>query len=44
MLDSLFQTIYDSTLSTLIRENGVIFPWLEVVHVIAITTVVGTIA
>ena len=44
MLDQLLQTVNDSAIGTLIRENGVIFPWLEVVHVLAITTVVGTIA
>ena len=44
MLDSFFQTINDSAIGTLVRENGVVFPWLEVVHVLAITTVVGTIA
>ncbi|HWW65222.1 MAG TPA: DUF6644 family protein [Sphingomonadaceae bacterium] len=44
MFDTFFQAIHDSALGTLIRENGVIFPWLEAVHVMAITTVVGTIA
>lgn len=44
MFDTLFQTIYDMWLPTVIRENGVVFPWLEVGHVLSITTVVGTIA
>lgn len=44
MLDQIFQTINDSAIGTIVRENGIIFPWLEVVHVMAITTVVGTIA
>jgi hypothetical protein len=44
MLDQIFQTLHDSSVGTVIRENGIVFPWLEVVHVMAITTVVGTIA
>jgi hypothetical protein len=44
MLDQMFQIIYDSAIGTLVRENGIIFPWLEVVHVLAITTVFGTVA
>jgi hypothetical protein len=44
MLDQILQTISDSAIGTAVRENGVIFPWLEVAHVIAISTVVGTIA
>jgi hypothetical protein len=44
MLDQIFQAIHDSAIGTLVRENGIIFPWLEVVHVMAITTVFGTIA
>ena len=44
MLDQILQTLNDSAVGTIIRENGLIFPWLEVVHVMAITIVVGTIA
>ena len=44
MIDQILQSISDSAIGTLVRENGVVFPWLEVAHVIAITTVVGTIA
>ena len=44
MFETLLQSVYDSPISTLIRENGVIFPWLEVLHVLAISTVVGSIA
>jgi hypothetical protein len=44
MFDQLIQAVNDSAIGTVIRENGVIFPWLEVVHVMAITTVVGSIA
>jgi hypothetical protein len=44
MLDEIFTAISDSAIGTLVRENGLVFPWLEVAHVIAISTVVGTIA
>jgi hypothetical protein len=44
MLDSFLQILYDSAIGTLVRENGLVFPWLEVAHVLSITTVVGTIA
>ncbi|MDO7835551.1 hypothetical protein Q4610_10905 [Sphingobium sp. HBC34] len=42
-LDTLFQTLYDSQLATTIRENTSAFPWIESVHVLAITLVFGTI-
>ncbi|MGI4880536.1 MAG: DUF6644 family protein [Janthinobacterium lividum] len=44
MFDGLFQAIHDSGIGTLVRENGIIFPWIEALHVMAITTVIGTIA
>jgi len=40
---SILQTIYDSALATAIRQGETSFPWLEAVHVLAITMVVGTI-
>lgn len=40
----LLQNIYDSGLATSIRESGTLFPWIESAHVLAVTTVVGTIA
>lgn len=43
-LDSLFQWLYGTPLGTAIRENGVLFPWIEATHVLCITTVVGSIA
>ncbi len=43
-LDSLFQWLYDTPLGTAIRENGLLFPWIEATHVLFITTVVGSIA
>lgn len=43
-LDDLLQTLYDSQLAAVIRENTSAFPWIESVHVLAITLVFGTIA
>ena len=39
----LLQWLYDSPVGTAIRENGTLFPWIESVHVLAITLVVGSI-
>lgn len=44
MLDGLFQKLHDLPLSELIRSNELAFPWLESVHVLAITLVLGSIA
>ena len=44
MIDQFLKAIADSAIATLVRENGVVFPWLEAVHVMAISVVVGTIA
>lgn len=43
-LSDFFQSIYDSSLGTAIRESGTLFPIIETVHVLSICTVVGTIA
>jgi len=43
-LDTLFQQLYDSPLSAAIRENNAAFPWIESLHVLAITLVFGTIS
>ena len=43
-LDSIFQWLYETPVGTAIRENGVLFPWIEATHVLFITTVVGSIA
>lgn len=42
-LQSLFQQLHDTPVATAIRESGTLFPWIESVHVLAITTVVGSI-
>ena len=44
MFAPFWQALHDSAVGTVIRENGLVFPWLEAVHVMAITTVVGSIA
>ena len=44
MFYELLQSINDSAIGTLVRENGLLFPWLEVLHVLAISVVVGSIA
>lgn len=43
-LNSILQPLYDSPVGTAIRENGTLFPWVESVHVLAITLVVGSIS
>lgn len=43
-VDDLLQKVYDSQIGTTIRESSTLFPWLESLHVLAITTVLGTIA
>ncbi len=43
-LDPLFQRLYDTPVAAAIRESGTLFPWVESVHVLAITLVVGSIA
>jgi cation transport ATPase len=43
-LDPLFQWLYATAAGEVIRENESLFPWLEAIHVLAITLVVGSIA
>jgi len=43
MLARFLDAVHESAIGTLVRENGSVFPWLEVAHVVAITTVVGSI-
>jgi hypothetical protein len=43
MFYSLLEQLGETHIGTLIRENGAIFPWIEAVHVMAITLVVGSI-
>jgi hypothetical protein len=41
--ESVLQGLDDSAIGTSIREGGLLFPSIETVHVLAVTTVVGTI-
>jgi hypothetical protein len=41
---TILQSIYDSPVGSGIRESGTLFPWIESIHVLMATTVVGTIA
>jgi hypothetical protein len=43
-LNSFLQGLYDSSVGAGIRESGVLFPWIESIHVLMATTVVGSIA
>jgi hypothetical protein len=43
-LESFFQWVYDLPIAEHIRANELAFPWLESVHVLAITLVLGSIA
>ncbi len=42
-MEPFFQWLYDTQLGVAIRENGLLFPWIESVHVLCITLVVGSI-
>jgi hypothetical protein len=44
MMRSLLQQLQDTSLATAIREGAALFPWIESVHVLALTLVVGSIA
>jgi hypothetical protein len=43
-LETLLQQLYESPLAAGIRANAVAFPWIESLHVLALTLVFGTIA
>ena len=44
MLDSWLQVLQDTAIATAIREGESLFPWVECVHVLALTLVIGSIA
>jgi hypothetical protein len=44
MIQAFCQWLYDTSLAEAIRANELLFPWLESVHVLAITLVLGSIA
>jgi hypothetical protein len=44
LLDTFLQTLQDSAVATAIREGESLFPWIECIHVLALTLVIGSIA
>ena len=44
MIDGLLQSVQDTSIATAIREGDYLFPWIECVHVLALTLVIGSIA
>ena len=44
MIDSLLQSLQDTSIAAAIREGDSLFPWIECVHVLALTIVIGSIA
>ena len=44
MLDSTLKYLENTNFATAIREGSVLFPWIECVHVLALTLVIGSIA
>jgi uncharacterized protein DUF6644 len=43
-ISQVFVWLHDTAFGTAIRENSVLFPWIESVHVLAFTLVVGSIS
>jgi hypothetical protein len=43
-IDALLRSLEATSIATVIRENESLFPWVESLHVLAITLVVGSIA
>ena len=43
-IDSVLDALYQTAIAAEIRENELAFPWIETIHVLAITLVVGSIA
>ena len=44
MLEAALQYLHDTRVATVIREGESLFPWIECVHVLALTLVIGSIA
>jgi hypothetical protein len=44
MIDSLLKFLENTNFATAIREGSILFPWIECVHVLALTLVFGSIA
>jgi hypothetical protein len=43
-ISAIFHWLHDTPFATAIRESGVLFPWIESVHVLAVTLVVDSIS
>lgn len=43
-IDDALRGLYETDLAVAMRENAVLFPWVESVHVVALTVVLGAIA
>src|SRR5579862_1642609 len=44
VVDSFLRALQDTPVATAIREGATLFPWIECVHVLALTLVIGSIA
>ena len=44
MFEQFLQSLQDTSIATAIREGETAFPWVECVHVLALTLVIGSIA
>jgi hypothetical protein len=44
VIDSALRALKDTAIATAVRENALLFPWIESVHVLALTLVIGLIA
>jgi hypothetical protein len=44
MFDPFLQALQDTSIASAIREGDSLFPWIECVHVLALTLVIGSIA
>ena len=42
-IDDLLHQLKDTAFATAIRENASLFPWLEAIHVLGVTLVIGTV-
>jgi hypothetical protein len=43
-LDTWLRWLQDTSIGTAIRENATLFPWVEAVHVLGLTVVLGSVA
>jgi hypothetical protein len=43
-LDTLFRALHDSNLANNVRENELLFPWIESCHILTVSWVMGSIA